>query len=97
MSGIRDLKDLIHELNLAETESLDEVGPITSRFHQAIINLCTLVDIPNQWNLEVANWEMCQTKGHLLADNCIYKHCVRCTRCTPDCRLVNEMKSNEKT
>lgn len=40
---------LVAELSQAEAESLDKVGPITSRLHNAIDDLCKALHIPNVW------------------------------------------------
>lgn len=43
------LRSLVEELNEAEAQTLDEEGPIQSRFHDAVAALCAYVGIPNKW------------------------------------------------
>jgi len=52
--------DLVEELNQAETESLGDVGPTSSRLHEAITTLCHHAGIKNNWN------KLCDEKTTIL-------------------------------
>jgi hypothetical protein len=51
MTGER-FRELVQELNEAETEHLNEEGPLQTRLHLAIVALCDYVGIANRWNAE---------------------------------------------
>ena len=48
-----ELVRLVSELNEAESQNLDDEGPILTRFHRAVVALCDYVGIPNKWNLSI--------------------------------------------
>ena len=56
---------LISELSSAEAETMEVVGPITSRLHGVIDDLCNLVKIPNKWETQTdeddRRWKTCPT------------------------------------
>ena len=49
------LRGLVDELNRAEKEHLDEVGPLQTRLHLAIVALCGHVGLDNLWDKESAD------------------------------------------
>jgi len=46
------LRELVKELNEAESEHLNEEGPLKTRLHRAIVALCEYVAIENKWAAE---------------------------------------------
>jgi len=60
-----EIRSLVRELSDAEAHSLDVVGPITSRLHQAILKLCNSAGIPNKWETvdDPTKYKQCQTCG----------------------------------
>jgi len=52
MSLSRSLRQIVEEINHAERETMDEVGPITNRLHGLIVELCDYFKIENSWNTE---------------------------------------------
>lgn len=46
------LRELVTELNEAESEHLNEEGPIKTRLHRAIVALCDYAGIENKWAAE---------------------------------------------
>ncbi len=46
------LRELVTELNEAESEHLNEEGPLKTRLHRAIVALCDYVGIENKWAAE---------------------------------------------
>ena len=46
------LRELVEELNVAESEHLNEEGPLKTRLHRAIVALCDYVGIENKWAAE---------------------------------------------
>lgn len=47
---MRQLRQIVEEINHAERETMDDVGPITSRLHNLIVELCDYFSIKNEWN-----------------------------------------------
>jgi hypothetical protein len=46
------LRELVTELNEAESEHLNEEGPLKTRLHRAIVALCDYAGIENKWAAE---------------------------------------------
>ena len=46
------LRELVKELNEAESEHLNEEEPLKTRLHRAIAALCDYVGIENKWATE---------------------------------------------
>ena len=43
------LRELVTELNEAESEHLNEEGPLKTRLHRAIVARCDYAGIENKW------------------------------------------------
>ena len=45
-----NLRRLVEELSEAEAQSLEDEGPVLTRFHRAVAALCEYVGIQNRWD-----------------------------------------------